>query len=152
MTNSPAALGVLEENRSTVPRAPSITPVAQRDERRGEVAALLGGKVLVQLGPSGISTPLHDSGCHEAIESITQDVRRDPEAALEISISARTGEQRVADDEQTPSFPDSFESPRDGADLRVVGLAEHTPKRNNGTCITKACLASVTCMTQAEGA
>jgi hypothetical protein len=69
--------------------------------------------------------PPHDPGVDEAVEAGFEDVGRDPEAALEVAVAGRTGEEGVADDEQTPAFAHHLEGARDRAHLGVVGLAEH---------------------------
>ena len=121
------AHGVAVKDRRTVGSRPPVAPLGQRDERGPEVATLLGQQVLVQHGLLGVSAPPHDPGLDEAIEAVLQDVGRDPEAALEVAVAARTSQEGVSDDEQAPPFAHRFEGARDRAHLGVVGLAEPPP-------------------------
>ena len=81
------------QDRRTIRSSPPVTPFGERDERRSEVAALVGQHVLEQHGLLRVAVPSHDPGIDEAVEAVLQDVGRDPEAALEVAVAGRTGEE-----------------------------------------------------------
>ncbi|MEJ7721691.1 MAG: hypothetical protein WKF58_15215 [Ilumatobacteraceae bacterium] len=103
---------VFEEDRRPLWRGPPVTPLGQRHDHHPELATLLGQNVFVGTGRFGRRPPDHQPVGHEAVQALGEDVRRDPEPALEIREARHAGEDGIADDEQAPALAHQLESAR----------------------------------------
>jgi len=88
-----------------------VAPLAHGGEHGPEVPALGRQPVLVARRVLGVGDLDEDAGVDQLRQPLLEDVARDPEAPLEVLESGHT-EERVADDEHRPPFPDDLEALR----------------------------------------
>jgi hypothetical protein len=104
--------------------ADGVSPLHERNERSAQLTAALRQLVLVSIGSLLVADAFEDSGFDETFEAARQDVARDAEAVLEL-VEPFEAEERVADDQQRPPFPDELERSSDGAVLSFVVTFQH---------------------------
>jgi hypothetical protein len=75
-----------------------VAPLHQCEHRNCELATLLGQSILEARRALAVSGSLHDAFADEAVEAISEDVRRHAEARLEL-VEAAHAEEGVPDDQ-----------------------------------------------------
>ena len=106
---------MLDEER-LVPCAvdPLVAPLAKRGDHGPQGAAFVGEQVVVAAPGLVVRTTFEDPCRDEGVESVAEDVARDPQALDEVVESADS-EEGVAQDQQGPPLADQFEGLGDGA-------------------------------------
>src|SRR5690242_15716997 len=85
----------------------AIAPFDQDDQRRSELAALVGEDVLWPAGTLGVRDTFEHAFVAEQLEPVGEDVGRDAELVLEV-LEALDAQDRVAEDQEGPAFTNDF--------------------------------------------
>lgn len=86
----------------------AVAPFDQHDQGWSEFASLLGEDVLRTAGALGVGNALQQPFIAHQLESVAEDVRRDPESLLEL-LESRRAEDGIAQDQQRPALTDDLE-------------------------------------------
>jgi hypothetical protein len=105
-------------------REVAIAPLHQREQRNGQLAALLAQPVLEAWRTLTVGASLQDPFGDEPREAISEDVSRHAQALLEL-VEAAQAEEGIPDDQQRPALPHELEGARDRAVLTLVGSFQH---------------------------
>ena len=101
-----------------------VAPFHQHDQGGREVASLIGKDVSRAAGTPRVRNALEHAFVAQQLESVGEDVGRDPELVLEI-LEALDAQDRIAQDQKGPSLPDDLQRAGDRADLIWIVALEH---------------------------
>ena len=87
---------------------PLIAPLTERGHDGPQGASFVGEEVVVAAAGLVVGAAFQDAGGDEGVESVGEDVARDPQAFDEV-IEAADTEEGVAQDQQGPPLADHFE-------------------------------------------
>src|ERR1700682_1778797 len=121
--DAPAVGLALVDDRSRP--QPRVAPLGQRDDDRFQRQPALGQQVFALLTRVSELPTLHEADFDETVQAPREDVRGDPQTALELREACAVTEHRVTQDEQTPALTHQLERARSRAVLTLVETSKH---------------------------